>query len=206
MADTASLSPRLAAALALAAKLHATDARKGTQIPTLAHLLGVCQLVQRHGGDEDEAVAALLHDAVEDHGDEISADEIEAQFGERVRRIVELSSDTGPGYRGGPKRPWIERKESYLAHARTANPADLRVTVADKVDNLRSIVADIERTGDEVWSRFNAPRDRQVWYYAGARDAYRTAGFSGPLLDEMERLLAVIEGVAHPTAPVRPSP
>ncbi len=193
MADSAPLTPRLASAVALAAKLHGTDARKGTQIPTLAHLFGVCQLVQQHGGNEDEAVAALLHDTLEDHGDEITADQIEAQFGKRVRNIVQLSSDTPPGFAGGEKAPWLERKQTYLAHARAADPADLRVTVADKVDNLRSIVSDLERIGDELWQRFNAPRDRQIWYYSSAVEAYRTAGFSGPLLDEMARLVAIME-------------
>ncbi len=193
MAEPTSLSPRLADAVALAARLHATDARKSTQIPTLAHLFGVCQLVQQHGGNEDEAVAALLHDTLEDHGDEITASAIEAQFGERVRRIVELSSDTPAGFAGGEKPPWQERKESYLAHARSATSRDLLVTVADKVDNMRSMVADLERIGDEVWKRFNAPRDKQLWYYESALEAYSAAGFSGQLLDEMGRLLAIIQ-------------
>ncbi len=193
MAEPTPLSPRLAAAVALAARLHATDARKSTQIPTLAHLFGVCQLVQQHGGDEDEAIAALLHDTLEDHGDEITASEIEAQFGARVRRIVELSSDTPAGFAGGEKPPWQERKDAYLAHARSATPDDLLVTVADKVDNMRSMVADLERIGDEVWKRFSAPRDRQLWYYETALDGYRTAGFGGPLLGQMARLLAIIK-------------
>jgi (p)ppGpp synthase/HD superfamily hydrolase len=187
------LTDRLAEAVALVARLHGRDARKGTRIPTLAHLFGVCALVQQDGGSEDEAFAALLHDALEDHPERISAAELESRFGARVRRIVELSSDTPAGFDGGPKPPWRERKDSYLDHARRADPADLRVTVADKVDNLRAIAGDLTRVGGALWSRFNAPRADQLWYYRSALEAYRAAGFAGPLLVEMERLVVAIE-------------
>src|SRR5437868_15522197 len=110
------LSERFNEALMLAASLHRDDVRKGTSIPYIAHLLGVCELVLSDGGDEDEAIAALLHDALEDHGDKMSSSDLEQQFGPRVRRIVEGCTDTPAEYRGGPKPEWRPRKEAYIAH------------------------------------------------------------------------------------------
>jgi (p)ppGpp synthase/HD superfamily hydrolase len=184
------LSDRLAAAITLATRLHGRDARKGTEIPVLIHLFAVCLLVQRDGGSEDEAIAALLHDALEDHPEALSADALEAQFGARVRRLVELSSDTPRDYTGGVKQDWRVRKERYLAHARTADPADLRVTIADKIDNLRAILADYAELGEALWTRFNAGRDAQLWYYRATLAAYQEAGYRGRLLDELARLVA----------------
>lgn len=192
------LSDRMADAIAYAVQLHGRDSRKGTRTPVLAHLFAVCALVLRDGGDEDEAIAALLHDALEDKPESTSAREIEERFGARVRRIVEMSTDTGADYRGGPKAPWRERKERYLAHVREAPPEDLRVTVADKVDNVRAILDDHRQAGDALWGRFNAGKEDQLWYYESAARAYRAAGFGGPMLEELEalvsRLAAVVRG------------
>jgi (p)ppGpp synthase/HD superfamily hydrolase len=184
------LSDRLAAAITVATQLHGRDARKGSNTPVLTHLFAVCLLVQRDGGSEDEAIAALLHDALEDHPEQLSADALEAQFGARVRHLVELSTDTPPGFAGGVKPPWRERKERYLAHARAADPADLRVTIADKIDNLRAILADYAAVGEALWSRFNAGRNEQLWYYRATLEAYRAAGCQGALVDELARLVA----------------
>src|SRR5512146_2629867 len=141
------------------------DARKASHVPTMAHLLGVCALVQHDGGHEDEATAALLHDAREDEPRHISRADIQRQFGERVLAIVEASTDTPRDYRGGPKPPWRQRKQAYIAHARSADPALLRVTIADKVDNLRAMIRDYRGVGDALWSRFRAGRDEQLWYF-----------------------------------------
>lgn len=189
-------TPRFLDALGYAVALHATDRRKGTSIPYAAHLLGVCALVLTDGGSEDEAVAALLHDALEDHPLETSPEEIGRRFGREVRAIVEACSDTPAGYAGGPKPPWRQRKEAYLAHLRHAPPPVRRVALADKVDNLRAIVADHRQVGERLWQRFNAGRQDQLWLYRSLAGALREAGASGPLLDELERLVSELERLA----------
>ena len=187
--DMDRLTPRLQEALELAIELHGKDSRKASPVPALAHLLGVCALVQLDGGGEDEAIAALLHDSLEDKPREITRAEIERRFGARVAALVLAATDTPPDFAGGKKPPWKQRKEGYLARVRAADPGDLRVLVADKVDNLRSILADYARLGEAFWSRFNAGKEEQVWYYRSALAAYRAAGFRGPLVDELERLV-----------------
>ncbi|MFH2040034.1 MAG: HD domain-containing protein, partial [Chloroflexota bacterium] len=159
------ITPLLYDALELAFKLHGHDARKKSNVPVMAHLLSVCALVQLDGGSEEEAIAALLHDAREDKPEYISREQISQQFGEKVLNIIEISSDTPPDYAGGPKLPWKERKEAYIAHIRITDQALLRVTVADKIDNVRAILADLQRVGDEVWKKFNAGKEDQLWYY-----------------------------------------
>ncbi len=193
MSDKADqITERLYQALQFTFKLHGRDARKASSVPYMAHLLAVCALTQQDGGDEDEAIAALLHDALEDKPDETSREEIGQLFGEKVLKIVELSTDTPAEYRGGVKPPWRERKENYLAHIRTSKPELLRVTLADKVDNARAIYNDYQRLGEDLWKRFNAGREDQIWYYESAVDAFKTAGVHGPLLEELERLVSQI--------------
>ena len=193
MSDKADqITERLYQALQFTFKLHGRDARKASSVPYMAHLLAVCALTQQDGGDEDEAIAALLHDALEDKPDETSREEIGQLFGEKVLKIVELSTDTPAEYRGGVKPRWRERKEYYLAHIRTSNPELLRVTLADKVDNARAIYSDHQRLGEDLWKRFNAGREDQIWYYESAVDAFKTAGVHGPLLEELERLVSQI--------------
>lgn len=106
-----------------------------------------------------------------------------------MRRLVELCTDTPSDYRGGAKAPWPERKQRYLDHARAVDPGDLRVTVADKVDNLRAIHADLAVHGEALWERFNAGPAQQRWYYRSALEAYVAAGVRGPLLDELRTLV-----------------
>lgn len=182
-------SDRLDDAFALARRLHAGDVRKGTHVPYLAHLLGACALVLADGGDEDEAIAALLHDALEDHPEAISRADIGARFGARVRAIVEHCTDVPPGWTGGPKPPWRQRKEAFLARVRAAPADGLRVSLADKLDNARAVLADYRRLGAAVWARFNAGGDDQRWYYRSLVDAYRTAGVASPMLDELARIV-----------------
>jgi (p)ppGpp synthase/HD superfamily hydrolase len=187
------ISSRLADAIELVIQLHGRDARKQSPVPVIAHLLSVCALVQHDGGDEDEAIAALLHDSLEDKPDLMSAAKIEERFGSRVLQLVRISTDTPEDYAGGEKPPWRFRKETYLAHVRETDPSLLRITVADKVDNLRALLADHARLGDVLWSRFNAPKADQLWYYRAAAQAYRDAGFSGPLLTELDRLVESLQ-------------
>jgi (p)ppGpp synthase/HD superfamily hydrolase len=155
--------PRLHEALDYAAEAHNGQVRKQTTIPYLAHLLGVCSLVLDYGGDEDQAIAALLHDVIEDCG-ESHRQAVPERFGARVGMIVEGCTDGTPDETGA-KAPWRDRKEAYLAHLRAA-PADvLLVSACDKLHNARAIVADRRVVGDAVFDRFKAGRDGTVWYY-----------------------------------------
>jgi (p)ppGpp synthase/HD superfamily hydrolase len=158
------LGDRFSSAVATAVELHAEQARRGGAIPYLSHLLGVASLVLEDGGDEDEAIAALLHDAAEDAGGRETLEAIRGYFGERVALIVAGCSDAMPAP-GEAKPPWEERKAAYIAELRDADPSVLRVSLADKVHNGRSLLADLAADGEDVWRRFNAPPDRQAFYY-----------------------------------------
>lgn len=183
------LTPKLYEALQLAFTLHGQDARKASPVPVMAHLLSVCALVQQDGGDEEEAIAALLHDALEDKPEEITPAEIAARFGERVLEIIIISTDTPEDYKGGAKPAWKLRKQAYLEHASQADPGYLRVTIADKIDNARAMLADHRRVGASLWDRFNAPKEEVLWYYRLSVDAYRAAGFTSPLLADLQTLV-----------------
>jgi GTP pyrophosphokinase len=189
MSPASGLTSRFQDALDLAFRLHGHAARKGSKTPVMAHLLGVCALVQQDGGSEDEAIAALLHDALEDEPGHITRDDVRQRFGARVLAIIDASTDTPRDYRGGPKPPWRQRKEAYLAHARSADPALLRVTIADKVDNLRAMIRDYRRVGNALWWRFHAGRDEQLWYFRSCLEAYTAAGCKGELMDELRCLV-----------------
>jgi len=158
------LTQRYADAVLYASTLHAHQARKSTTIPYISHLLGVSSLVLEAGGDEDMAIAALLHDGPEDQGGQAVLDEISGRFGERVARIVEGSSDS---LAEDPKQkePWKVRKEGYLSHLAEADIETLTVSLADKLHNARSIVSDLRITGSDMWSRFNAPPASIIWFY-----------------------------------------
>jgi (p)ppGpp synthase/HD superfamily hydrolase len=185
------LGPRFRDALQYAADLHARQTRKGTRIPYIAHLLSVSAIVLEDGGDEDEAVAALLHDAVEDQGGRPVLDEIRRRFGERVALIVEGCTDAEVV----PKPPWRERKEEYIAHLRFAAPDVLRVSTADKLHNARAILADFRRHGEALWNRFTADREGVLWYYRALVTAYQAKGGS-PLTEELDRVVSEIERLA----------
>ena len=191
------LTSRFGRALELARTLYARDVRKGASVPYLAHLLGVCSLVLVDNGDEDEAIAALLHDALEDHPEAIDARRIEERFGARARGIVEACTDTPPEYDGGQKPPWRQRKSAYIAQLCAAAPADLRVAVADKLDNVRSIVLDWRAGGDGIWSRFSAGKADQLWYYRALVRAFGEAGCQSRLLGELERTVSELERLAR---------
>ena len=142
-----------------AAELHANQVRKGSSIPYVSHVLAVAALVLDDGGSEDEAIAALLHDAIEDCG--VSEDEIAARFGPVVASIVAACSDAHTL----PKPPWRPRKEAYIAHLHGADRHVLRVSAADKLHNVTTMVEDYRRVGNALWDRFNAGRDDILWYY-----------------------------------------
>jgi (p)ppGpp synthase/HD superfamily hydrolase len=185
------LSARFEEALALATRLHAGQVRKGTSIPYVTHLLAVASLVLEHGATEDEAIAALLHDAVEDQGGEATLEEIRRRFGDTVADIVDGCTDA----RTTPKPPWRGRKEAYIAHLRQAPAAVRLVSAADKLHNARTILSDYRTLGEALWNRFNGGQDGTRWYYRSLVEALRQAG-PNPLVEELDRVVSEIERLA----------
>jgi (p)ppGpp synthase/HD superfamily hydrolase len=162
---TGALGPRFDDALVLASDVHRQQRRKGEGEPYVAHLLAVCALVIEAGGDEDTAIAALLHDAVEDHPDKVTVASLDRRFGARVAHIVEASSDVVGHADPTMKPPWRQRKEAYLDRLATEDDAVLLVGVADKLHNLRSLQRELALRGPQAWTSFNAGPDEQRWYH-----------------------------------------
>jgi (p)ppGpp synthase/HD superfamily hydrolase len=187
------LGARFERALLFATRKHAGQHRKGTTVPYVAHLLGVASLVLEAGGDEDLAIAALLHDVVEDCGGAPMLKEIRRRFGERVAHVVDGCTDTDLD----PKPPWRQRKEDYIAHLRTADADTRLVSAADKLHNVRSIVATYREIGDRVWERFHGKRDGTLWYYRTLLDEFQRKK-SSPLIRELERAVIELETVVTP--------
>ena len=182
---------RFAAAMAYAYQVHAGQRRKGTGVPYIAHILGVTAIAMEYGADEDQAIAALLHDAAEDGGGEATLAEIRARFGDTVADIVLGCSDSlveDPE----DKLPWQERKENYLAHLENASQSVCFVSAADKLHNVRSIIRDYHEHGEDIWSRFQGRRDGTLWYYETVADTlirrHRTQ-LTRDLQDEVDELL-----------------
>lgn len=170
------ITNRFSEAFDLAAKAHTGQTRKGTAIPYISHSMAVASIVLEHGGDEDQAIAALLHDAVEDGGGHY-AKIIFDRFGARVSAIVDGCTDGIPNA-NGTKGPWEERKSAYLKHLRTASDDVILVSGADKLHNLRSIGADLQTVGLAVFNRFSIPMNRTVWYYEKLAEIYLERGIS----------------------------
>ena len=184
------LSARFEEALIFANRLHGQQMRKGTSIPYVAHLLAVVGIVLENGGNEDEAIAALLHDAIEDQGGAATREEIRRRFGNTVVEIVDGCTDSEVI----PKPPWKARKDAYIAEMRYA-PASVRlVSSADKLHNARAILADYRVLGDALWRRFGGGREGTLWYYRSLVDAYREAGTS-PLVEELARVITELESL-----------
>lgn len=154
-------SPRLAEAFAFAERIHRGQRRKKTQAPALSHLMAVASLVLENGGDEEEGMAALLHDGPEDCAGHQTLAEIQELFGHRVALIVEGCTDSMED----PKPPWHGRKLQYIAHLPAADASTLLVSLADKVHNVRSLVMEYRSVGEALWERFSATRDETLWYY-----------------------------------------
>ena len=186
------LGPRFRRAFLFAAQKHAGQARKASRIPYIAHLMGVASLALEFGGDEDIAIAALLHDVVEDGGGAPMLKEVKRRFGSRVAKIVDGCTDSDTD----PKPPWRERKESYIRHLKDADADTRLVSAADKLNNLRSILSDSRHVGESVWERFNGGRDGTLWYYRALLQEFKK-GRDKPnrLIRELE--LAVLELEAH---------
>jgi (p)ppGpp synthase/HD superfamily hydrolase len=185
------LSPRFTDALTYAATLHGTQTRKGVPVPYISHLMAVSAIVLEHGGNEDEAIAALLHDAIEDQGGDEARQEIIRRFGETVAAIVDGCTDAETI----PKPPWEERKRAYVAHIAGAGPSIRLVSAADKLHNARAILADYRQLGEALWDRFTGGRDGTLWYYRALANAFREGDHS-PLVEELERTVSELARLA----------
>lgn len=162
------LGLRFQRAFEFAAKQHSGQTRKASTIPYIAHLMGVASLVFEAGGDEDLAIAALLHDVVEDCGGAPMLKQIRRRFGNKVAKIVDGCTDAY----GLPKPPWHDRKVSYINRLKKEDDETRLVSAADKLNNVRSILSDYRVIGESVWSRFNGGRDGTLWYYRTLRDEF----------------------------------
>jgi len=182
------LGQRFEDALLFAARKHADQPRKRTSTPYISHLLGVASLVLEAGGDEDLAIAALLHDVVEDCGGAPMLEEVRQHFGERVAHIVDGCTDTD----AKPKPPWRARKEGYLKHLQTADADTRLVSAADKLHNVRSILTDYRECGEGIWERFEGKRDGALWYYRALLNEFQRKD-SNRLVHEMEREVEELE-------------
>ena len=185
------LTPRFHAALLYAAELHAKQLRKASAVPYVAHLLAVAAIVLEHGADEDTAIAALLHDAIEDQGGAPTREEIRGRFGDRVVAIVDGCTDCETS----PKPPWRGRKESYIAHLGGAGSEVRLVSLADKLHNARSVLKDYRTLGENLWSRFGGGREGTLWYYRAVVDALRGSQ-PAELVEELDRVVTEIERLA----------
>ena len=198
MSNATVLTDQFDRALLYATHVHGGQVRKGTSTPYVAHLLAVAATVLEYGGDEKLAIAALLHDSVEDQGGKARLDDVRNRFGKRVASIVESCSDslanTGAGER---KADWEERKKAYLEHLLRADEDVLLVSLADKVHNARAILRDRRKPeiGEKIWRRFSQPKERTLWFYCSLADRFCEM-LPGQLSDELREIVEVLkEGV-----------
>lgn len=183
-------SDRFTEALVYATQLHRHQVRKCSNVPYISHLLSVTALVLEDGGSENEAIAALLHDAIEDQGGDKTRQEIKTKFGDKVAEIVEGCTESD----AIPKPPWKERKLATIKKLRYASPEVRRVTLADKVHNARSILGDWYRMGNSVWDRFKTGKSGTLWYFKSIAEVDRQLG-STPLGEELTRAIAQLESL-----------
>jgi (p)ppGpp synthase/HD superfamily hydrolase len=187
--STPKLSERFDEALKFASELHRTQTRKGGDIPYVGHLLSVASLVIEGGGTETQAIAGLLHDAVEDQGGPPTLAAIREKFGDDVATIVEECSDTDVV----PKPPWKKRKRDYIDHLGYASEATILVSLGDKLDNARAILRDYRVHGPELWKRFSVQDPQEhLWYYRSLLAVYKNRN-STWLVAELERVLGELE-------------
>lgn len=179
-------------ALLHASRLHKRQTRKGSDVPYITHLLAVAAIVGENGGTEDEVIAALLHDAIEDTTE--TKETLAARFGDEVAGIVEGCSDADVAP-GENKPPWQERKEAYIEHLQTASPSVRLVSSADKLHNARTVLADYRRLSEDLWTRFRGGREGTLWYY---REVTKTLEAKGddPVVEELDRTVTELERLA----------
>jgi (p)ppGpp synthase/HD superfamily hydrolase len=184
------LSSRFSDALCYVAALHGGQVRKVSGEPYISHLLAVAAIVMEYGGSEDEAIAALLHDAVEDQGGAATLEEIRRRFGDAITAIVEGCSDTAES----PKPPWQQRKDAHIAHLRTASASIRLVVAADRLHNVRSLVREYRRRGEELWKKFHGGRDGTLWYCRALAEVLRQPEPT-PIVDELDRAVEELCGL-----------
>lgn len=202
---------RLSRAFAFAEALHKTQLRKlapgedtNLAVSYLTHLVEVMSLTIQGFGDEDQQIAALLHDAVEDHprtaDDELTADVIRELFGERVSYLVDVCTDARPATASEAKAPWFDRKREHIAHLREVgieDPAALLVPLADKLSNAQAVVNDVLLHGDVVWDRFKAQPQQSKWYYTSMLSVFQELIPDNPLVPRLERVVAQLQELAN---------
>ena len=187
------LGERFERAVAFANQMHRDQWRKGTDRPYISHLLGVAAIVLQHDGDEDQAIAAMLHDVVEDCGGEPRLEEIREKFGERVAHIVEGCTDSLET----PRPPHEQRKKKYLERLRGESAEIRLVSAADKLYNAREVLMDLRSHGDEVFARFKGGREGTLRYYRDLVGAFRQgAPVPKALVDDLERVVRELETLA----------
>ncbi len=186
------LTARFDQALLYAVAVHAGQLRKATDVPYISHLLGVTAIALEHGAGEDEAIGALLHDAVEDAGGAGRLADIRARFGDGVAEIVDGCTDTDKT----PKPPWRERKEAYIAHLPHASASTRLVSLSDKLYNARSIVADLRERGDEIWKIFKGGKEGTLWYYRALLEEFSRGNVPPRLLSEYRRAVEEMQRLA----------
>ncbi len=192
------LTERFDTALVFASQWHRKQMRKGKDVPYISHLLGVAAIVLEFGGEEDQAIAALLHDAIEDQGGIETGRAIRAKFGDRVADIVEGCTDSFTD----PRPPWRERKEYYLSHLQEVDRATLLVSAADKLYNVSTIVKDYRSQYDRVWDHFTASKPEVLWYYRSLVEAFRARPEHPVLLvNELDRVVTELESLAGKPSP-----
>jgi (p)ppGpp synthase/HD superfamily hydrolase len=192
--DAPFLTERFDQALAFAHEVHRRQL-KAKRSPYIGHLLIVAGYVLESGGDEDQAIAALLHDAAEDHGGRRMLAEIQKRFGAQVAHIVEGCTDD----LREPPPPWPERKRNYVAHIAELDLPTARVLIADKLTNARGFLRAWRRDGEDVWQNYGGGRAGRLWYYRALADAFADAGYACPLLDELRDTVDEIERRAAAT-------
>jgi (p)ppGpp synthase/HD superfamily hydrolase len=194
--SAAKLGPRFRRAFLFAADKHSGQTRKASTIPYIAHLMGVASLVLEFGGDEDMAIAALLHDVVEDCGGVPMLKEVRRRFGPRVGKIVDGCTDSYIE----PKPAWRERKETYIRHLKKADAETRLVSAADKLNNVRSILSDYREIGESIWARFNGGREGTLWYYRSLVEEFLKHK-PNRLIKELELAVRELEAMASLARP-----
>jgi (p)ppGpp synthase/HD superfamily hydrolase len=191
------LSDKFTSAVDYARVLH-IERRKGTDIPYMAHLLGVAALVMGEAGHlpvtEDMVIAAILHDAAEDHGGQLRLNDIAHNFGEEVAEMVKGLSDS-LAEDSSKKAPWQKRKEEYLDRLRKESPEVQLISAADKLYNARAILDDYRKIGPEVWTRFKRGRKHQLWYFRELLKIFKAAG-KNRIVAELERVTDKLERIS----------
>jgi|HubBroStandDraft_6_1064221.scaffolds.fasta_scaffold20972_4 (p)ppGpp synthase/HD superfamily hydrolase len=192
------LTSRFSQALVYAADAHKDQARKGTEVPYIAHVLAVAALALENSANEDEAIAALLHDTVEDCGGLPRLADVRERFGPAVADIVMGCSDSTET----PKPPWKERKQSYLHELDAASPSVLLVSACDKLHNVRSLLVSVRNDGEAAWARFKGGKEGTLWYYRAALATLKRCGVSPRLTHELEISLEELHRAVNSTVPL----